>query len=210
MEEYSRIIYDQSNNKIRAVTLEGLSGSGKSTHKYQLDKFLVDRCFKTKLGLKKRVLKATVEGMALALKEYVKLLEMALKKDDHKIVLSEGGFSSIIVTCLSRRTHSVAELEKIFFDVTSKITEIHNKYGYLEIILVPEHINIIKERSKGIEISDEEIIKQQELIQGFQLFKSTKWGNAFDSELIEIKKEDTILSVNEKITLALSKYNLMP
>lgn len=208
METYEDIVYDHSRKRIQVVTLEGLSGMGKSTQKYQLDKILGD-CNKTPLKYNENLLSdMTAESMALMIREFYKALELETKKDDQKIVLCEGGFSSIIVNCLAKQRHSIKELERIFLEATNTITDFHNKFGYLELILIPEHINIIKERFKGKEITNEELIKQQDLIQGFQLFKDTKWGRCFDSEVIVIKENETILDINKRVKEVLNKYNL--
>ncbi len=208
MNDYSQIVYDHSRKKIQVVTLEGLSGMGKSTQRYQLDKIL-DNCFKCPVKYNKSMLKdMSEEQMAMMIKNFFKQLEIEIKKDDHEVALCEGGFSSIIVTSLARQQRSTKELESIFLDATNTIRDFHNKFGYLELILIPEHINIIKERFKGKEITSEELIKQQDLIQGFNFFKDTKWGNCFDSEVIVIKENETILEINEKIKKALNKYNL--
>ena len=208
MKEYEDIVYDNKDKKIRVVTLEGISGMGKSTQKYQLDKILGD-CIKTPLKYNKELLvDMSAESMALMINNFYKQLEIETKKDDQKVVLCEGGFSSIIANCLAKQLHSIKELENIFLNATNTITDFHNKFGYLELILIPEHINIIKERFKGKEIPSEELVRQQDLIQGFQLFKDTRWGMCFDSEIIVIKKEETILEINKRIKEALNKYNL--
>ncbi len=208
MQEYNEIIYDHSRKRIQVVTLEGLSGMGKSTQAYQLDKMIENSSKSAIKYNRERLPDMTAESMALMIKHYFKKLELEIKKDDQKIVLCEGGFSSIIVTCLARQKHSIKTLERIFLDAKNTVDDFHNKFGYLELILIPEHINIVKERFKGKVITSEELIKQQELIQGFQLFKNTKWGNGFDSEVLEIKKDETILDINKRIKEALNKYNL--
>lgn len=208
MDIYSQIIYDNTRKKIQVVALEGLTGMGKSTQRYQLDKIL-DSCFKCPIKYNKELLKdMSDEQLALMIDNYFKQLENEIKKDDPKVALCEGGFSSIIATCLARQQHSMRDLERIFLNATNTIKNFHNKFGYLELILIPEHINIIKERFKGKKITSEELVRQQDLIQGFNLFKSTKWGNCFDSEVLVIKENETILEINEKIKEALNKYNL--
>lgn len=175
----------------KIIVMEGISGTGKTTQGFRLERLLEGRTinFPNSLGVKALDNLGENKDFNLNLfNAYLTELRDFTAVTDSEFVLCEGGYSSLISKSLSLGI-PLQTLKNYYTNLNNRMIDFKRDFGYLELILIPE--------------SD-----KSDMATGLQMFKGSIWGASINCEFVSIENDETILSIAKKVKQILEKYNV--
>ena len=121
----------------KIIVLDGLSGSGKTTQGFRLEKLFKDRSVRLPNPLGKRAIEKFCPECGhkredlKVMNQYLAELREFTENTEYEFVLCEGGYSSLISHALTKGA-PLPLLKRHYQDLNSKMMDLKRDFGYLE------------------------------------------------------------------------------